>query len=199
MIIAKIGPPRRIKTPVSLWLNLIKRAGSSHRVPLHSTISIMSYYPQQPTYNYQVPYNSPYQSPYTYPSSSSHNQMPTYYVDSRRSTSRSHSKHNPPVIFQTPSGHQYYPTARDYAYSDGGRRRRASSVGHGGHYSTSYYPPPSRSARSNSHGRSSRDYGTSSSHHRSHSHSRPVYYESSHHGGGYHDGRRPSVSYVCLS
>ncbi|KAI0091977.1 hypothetical protein BDY19DRAFT_927774 [Irpex rosettiformis] len=156
----------------------------------------MPHYSQPNAYNYQTPYTQPpSHSANAYYSSPPTNPMPTYYIDPRRSSSR--SRHGTtPVVYQTPSVQQYYPIARDYAYSDGGRRRRSSSVGHGGHYSNSYYPPASRSSRSHSHSRSPRDYGTSSSgHHRSHSHSRPVvYYETPHHSGTHHD-RRPSVSY----
>ncbi|KAI0346753.1 hypothetical protein BDW22DRAFT_455404 [Trametopsis cervina] len=148
-----------------------------------------SFYQASP---YSLPNLHPSQS---YQSSPSHN-MPAYVVDAHRGTVRSTS--GAPVIYQTPSGHQYYPSVRDYAYSDGGRRRRSSSVGHGGHHSSSYYPPPSRSHRSNSHSRSPREYPASSpSHRRSHSHSRqPVYYEAPHHSHRT-SSRRPSVSYVC--
>ncbi|KAI0700694.1 hypothetical protein BC835DRAFT_1303952 [Cytidiella melzeri] len=116
--------------------------------------------------------------------------MPTYYVNSTHSLSRSGSR-NPPAVYQTYSGNNQYLPSRDYAYSESGRRRRSSSVGHG-HYTSAYYPPPARSSRSNEHRRSSRDYG-SSSHRRSHSQTRPVYIESSH--TTHHSSRRPSVSY----
>jgi len=153
-----------------------------------------TYHQPHQGYNNSYYQSSPYSLPNlqrqpSYQSSPSRN-MPTYYIDSRRSSSRSGHSPNPPVLYQTSSGHQY-PASRDYAYADGGRRRRSSSVGHGGHYSSSYYPPPARS----SHSRSPREH-SSSHHRRSSSHSRqPQYLDAPHHSHHRSSSRRPSVSY----